>query len=129
MSVGPKTTYLVTVLTGDVKYAGTDANVFIQICGKDGRATRKIKIDDAKNNFERGATDQFKVILKSFTVNELYFACTIFCVLGDFLLFSFDFYPLINAHLAVYLIWQRNSTAKGTKKITSPNVICLQYFE
>lgn len=51
-----------TVQTGDVKYAGTDANVFIQICGKDGKATRKIKLDDARNNFERGATEQFKVI-------------------------------------------------------------------
>lgn len=51
-----------TVQTGDVKYAGTDANVFIQICGKDGKATRKIKLDDARNNFERGATEQFRVI-------------------------------------------------------------------
>lgn len=51
-----------TVQTGDIKYAGTDANVFIQICGKNGTATRKIKLDDARNNFERGATEQFKVI-------------------------------------------------------------------
>lgn len=51
-----------TVQTGDVKYAGTDANVFIQICGKDGKATCKIKLDDARNNFERGATEQFRVI-------------------------------------------------------------------
>lgn len=61
LTKGPKTTYLVTVQTGDVKYAGTDANVFIQICGKDGKATRKIKLDDARNNFERGATEQFKL--------------------------------------------------------------------
>ena len=33
----------------------------------------------------------------------------------------------INAHLAVYLIWRRDSTAKDAKKNTSPNVICLQY--
>ncbi|XP_061173091.1 lipoxygenase homology domain-containing protein 1-like [Saccostrea echinata] len=61
LTTGPKTTYMVTVQTGDVKYAGTDANVFIQICGKDGRATRKIKLDDSRNNFERGAVEQYKV--------------------------------------------------------------------
>jgi hypothetical protein len=59
--IGPKTTYQLTVQTGDIKYAGTDANVYIQICGKDGRATRKLRMDDSRNNFERGATEQFKV--------------------------------------------------------------------
>ena len=43
-----------------------------------------------------------------------------------------DLYPLnqtfIYAHLAVYLNWRRYSTAKGAKKNTSPNVICLQYL-
>ena len=38
-----------------------------------------------------------------------------------------DLYPLIqtfkHAHLAVYLNWRRDSTAKGAKKNTSPNVI------
>ena len=33
----------------------------------------------------------------------------------------------VNAHLAVYLIWLRESIAKGAKKNTSPNVIRLQY--
>ena len=36
-------------------------------------------------------------------------------------------YTFINAHLAMYLILRRNMSAKGTKKITSPNVIRLQY--
>ena len=43
-----------------------------------------------------------------------------------------DLCPLIqtfiNAHLAVYLIWQKVSSAKGAKKNTSPNVIFLQYL-
>ena len=38
-----------------------------------------------------------------------------------------DLYPLIhtfiNAHLAVYLIWRKDSTNKGSKKNTPPNVI------
>ena len=34
----------------------------------------------------------------------------------------------INAHLAVYLIWRRDSAAKGAKKNSSPNVIRLQYL-
>ena len=29
----------------------------------------------------------------------------------------------------MYLIWRMNTTAKGAKKNTSPNVIHLQYFE
>ena len=33
----------------------------------------------------------------------------------------------MNTHLAVYLIWQGDST-KGAKKNTSPNVIQLQYI-
>ena len=41
-------------------------------------------------------------------------------------------YPLIqtfiNVHLAVYLIWRNDSTAKGAKKNTSPNVMRLQYI-
>ena len=61
------------------------------------------------------------------TVNVLYVAFKISGVFFlDFLILSgFDFvvdlYPLIqtfiNGHLAVCLIWQRDSTAKGAKKI------------
>ena len=56
---------------------------------------------------------------------------------SDFLLFSLNFdlvvdlFPLIqtfiNAHLVVYLILRRDSTAKAAKKNTLPNVIHLQY--
>ena len=41
--------------------------------------------------------------------------------------------PLIesikDAHLALYLIWQRDSTTKSAKKNTPPNVIHLQYLK
>ena len=57
---GEKTRHLVTVITGDVRHAGTDANVFLEIIGKHGR-TGEIKLDDEKNNFERNMTDMFKV--------------------------------------------------------------------
>ena len=55
------------VKTGDVRFAGTDANVFIQMSGPKG-VTPKLKLDDAKNNFERNMVDTFDVSLK----NELY---------------------------------------------------------
>ena len=35
-------------------------------------------------------------------------------------------YTQKDAHLAMYLIWRMNTTAKGAKKNTSPNVIHLQ---
>ena len=71
------------------------------------------------------------------TVNVLYLACMIFGIFQNFcylMVFDLvvDLYPLIqtfiNAHLAVYLILREDSTAKGTKKNTSPNVVLLQYF-
>ena len=55
-----KTRYEVAVVTGDRKYAGTDANVYVEIMGKHGK-TGEIKLDDNKNNFEKGQTDIFKV--------------------------------------------------------------------
>ncbi|KAH9502609.1 Lipoxygenase y domain-containing protein 1 [Bulinus truncatus] len=57
---GETVKYDVTVRTGDVKFAGTDANVYIIIQGDKGK-TKKLFLDDAKNNFERGMTDKFLV--------------------------------------------------------------------
>ena len=37
---------------------GTDAGVFVQLFGKDGE-TEEIKLNNSKNNFERGQTDVF----------------------------------------------------------------------
>ena len=55
-----KIKYVVTVITGRKKYAGTDANVYLLIHGKNGQA-REVQLDDHKNNFESGMTDVFTV--------------------------------------------------------------------
>ena len=50
-----------SVKTGDVRGAGTDANVFVQIYGDKGD-TGKLQLrsaENTKNKFERGRTDQF----------------------------------------------------------------------
>lgn len=55
------TSYLVSVRTGDVRGAGTDANVFVQIFGAKGD-TGKLQLrsaENTKNKFERSRTDQF----------------------------------------------------------------------
>lgn len=57
---GTETRYQITVKTGDKRFAGTDANVFIQLAGVKG-ITKKLKLDDAKNNFERNMVDSFEV--------------------------------------------------------------------
>ena len=46
--------------TGDKRFAGTDANVFIQLVGEKGM-TQKMTLDNPKNNFERNMTDNFEV--------------------------------------------------------------------
>lgn len=52
--------YEVTVVTGEVFAAGTDAKVFLQIYGEDGK-TEVIQLKSRSNNFERGTTEIFKV--------------------------------------------------------------------
>ncbi|XP_041351730.1 lipoxygenase homology domain-containing protein 1-like [Gigantopelta aegis] len=52
--------YIVTVKTGDVRFGGTDASVFIQFTGSKG-TTKRLKLDDYQNNFERGKTDRFEL--------------------------------------------------------------------
>jgi hypothetical protein len=54
----PLVRYKVAVTTGDRRGAGTDANVFIVVYGKNGQ-TKEIKLDNPQNNFERSKTDQF----------------------------------------------------------------------
>ena len=52
-----------SVKTGDVRGAATDANVFVQIIGDKGD-TGKVQLcmaENTKNKFERGRTDKFKV--------------------------------------------------------------------
>jgi lipoxygenase homology domain-containing protein 1 len=57
------TTYHVSVKTGTVRYAGTDANVFVKIFGTKGD-TGKLKLasaENTKNKFEAGRTDDFRL--------------------------------------------------------------------
>ncbi|KAM9810394.1 lipoxygenase homology domain-containing protein 1-like [Neosynchiropus ocellatus] len=55
--------YEITVVTGDVAFAGTNARVFIQIYGDKGK-TEVIRIESRSNNFERDTTEIFKVLAK-----------------------------------------------------------------
>uniref|UniRef100_A0A672RND8 Lipoxygenase homology domains 1a n=1 Tax=Sinocyclocheilus grahami TaxID=75366 RepID=A0A672RND8_SINGR len=52
--------YEVTVVTGDVWTGGTDANVFLQIYGEEGK-TELIQLKSRSNNFERGTTEIFRI--------------------------------------------------------------------
>lgn len=46
--------YAITVYTVDREGAGTDSNVFIEIHGNKASTAEKHKLDNPKNNFERG---------------------------------------------------------------------------
>lgn len=50
-----------TVYTGDVDNAGTDANVHIVLYGEKGNSGQPHKLDNSKNNFERNSVDEFFV--------------------------------------------------------------------
>ncbi|XP_061589573.1 lipoxygenase homology domain-containing protein 1 [Cololabis saira] len=52
--------YEVTVVTGDVRAAGTNANVLCQIYGENGK-TEVLTLKSRSNNFERGTTEIFKI--------------------------------------------------------------------
>lgn len=54
--------YEVLVKTGDVKGAGTDANVYISLVDAKGRKSRDILLDCKwRDDFEKGNTDVFKI--------------------------------------------------------------------
>uniref|UniRef100_A0A8C2ZJA1 Lipoxygenase homology PLAT domains 1 n=1 Tax=Cyclopterus lumpus TaxID=8103 RepID=A0A8C2ZJA1_CYCLU len=55
--------YEVTVVTGDVTFAGTNARVFIQIYGDKGK-TEGITLESRSNNYERNTTEIFKIEAK-----------------------------------------------------------------
>ena len=52
--------YQIEVYTGDERFAGTNANVFIQIYGIETKTEQKT-LNDRSDNFERGKMDQFKL--------------------------------------------------------------------
>jgi len=55
----PLTAYRIVVVTGVEAGAGTDSNVYIALTGVDGKFD-KIRLDNDKNNFERGRIDIFR---------------------------------------------------------------------
>ncbi|CAL8345253.1 unnamed protein product [Lota lota] len=55
--------YEVTVVTGDVSFAGTNAKVVIQIFGDNGK-TEIITLESRSNNYERNATEIFRIEAK-----------------------------------------------------------------
>uniref|UniRef100_A0A6B2KZF9 PLAT domain-containing protein n=1 Tax=Arcella intermedia TaxID=1963864 RepID=A0A6B2KZF9_9EUKA len=58
---GPKMlNYIVTVLTGKKRGSGTDANVHCSIIGSLDKV-ENVLLDNAKNNFESGMVDKFKI--------------------------------------------------------------------
>uniref|UniRef100_A0A673ZXF5 Lipoxygenase homology PLAT domains 1 n=1 Tax=Salmo trutta TaxID=8032 RepID=A0A673ZXF5_SALTR len=52
--------YEITVVTGDVSFAGTNANVFIQLYGDKGK-TEVVNLASRSNNYERATTEIFKI--------------------------------------------------------------------
>ncbi|XP_062409544.1 lipoxygenase homology domain-containing protein 1-like [Sardina pilchardus] len=52
--------YEVTVVTGKVFAAGTNARVFLQIYGMEGK-TELLRLENRSNNFEKGTTELFKI--------------------------------------------------------------------
>ncbi|XP_056146384.1 lipoxygenase homology domain-containing protein 1 [Lampris incognitus] len=61
--------YEVTVITGNVLGGGTDANVFCQIFGDEGK-TEVIVLKSRSNDFERGTTEIFKI--EALDVGKIY---------------------------------------------------------
>uniref|UniRef100_A0AAX7U810 PLAT domain-containing protein n=1 Tax=Astatotilapia calliptera TaxID=8154 RepID=A0AAX7U810_ASTCA len=62
-------TYEIIVITGDVKAAGTDANVFITMYGVNGDSGKRHLRQKFRNLFERGRTDRF--VLEMLDLGEL----------------------------------------------------------
>jgi len=60
--------YKIIVITGNVRGAGTDADVFISILGDKGKIDRE-KLSNDKDNFERGRVDNFGI--KTIDIGEI----------------------------------------------------------
>lgn len=61
--------YEIIVITGDIKGAGTDANVFITLYGVNGDSGQRALKQKFRNLFERGKTNRF--ILEMLDLGEL----------------------------------------------------------
>ncbi len=56
--------YEIIVVTGDVRGAGTDSQVYVTLFGDNGKRTEKLHLKNSSNNknpFERNQTDKFRV--------------------------------------------------------------------
>jgi lipoxygenase homology domain-containing protein 1 len=64
--------YHVTVRTADIRFAGTDADVFIEISGQDASAswhsTDRHLLATSQNNFERNSEDHFTIVYGPFVL-------------------------------------------------------------
>jgi lipoxygenase homology domain-containing protein 1 len=57
--------YSIKVHTGDVRGAGTDADISIILFGDDKQRSTELRLADSANSFERGRCDDFTVNLKA----------------------------------------------------------------
>ena len=57
----PLCTYTLSVVTGNRRGAGTNANVFVELYGSKGKSGER-KLSTSANNFERARTDIFDVV-------------------------------------------------------------------
>lgn len=53
--------YEITIMTSDMKGAGTDCGVFMLMYGKNGQRSPEIRLENSPANFARGKTDIFEV--------------------------------------------------------------------
>ena len=53
--------YAITVTTADVKAAGTDARVWIELVGASGKSSGALALDGGREAFTRGKTDRFEL--------------------------------------------------------------------
>ncbi|KAK7506931.1 hypothetical protein BaRGS_00001782 [Batillaria attramentaria] len=65
VTTGKPVQYKVIVKTGDIRYAGTDANVYVVFVGSAGKTT-KLFMDDSRDNFERDMEETFEVKVRKY---------------------------------------------------------------
>lgn len=57
----PNKVYRLIIKTGDVRLAGTDANIYAKLDGSTGGSGTQLLDHPNENNFERGDTDEFDI--------------------------------------------------------------------
>jgi hypothetical protein len=97
--------YHVSVITGEVKYAGTDAKVYIQLQGSEGNSEihRLHNPRAGKKEFDRGQIDHFQVInfMSHLKLNKCF----------DHLILLFKLLDVNVGKLKAVRIWHDNSGA------------------